>query len=272
MNTKLLLKKYSKINVAVISILFLLSFALLYFFYYRQRNQGEVYVKVSISRSTGPQTTPQTWVPYWIDQAINIGDQEINPLGGLNAQVLDKESYEGSSYSKYVYLLLKVKAIRDRSGIYLFKNKPLSVGGLIDLKLNRAQIQGAITFVDSKVPSTNFQKIMVTIQGKEIDPWVADAVKIGSTIVDNKEQVLAKVVDKKVTLAQVRVDTSFGQSAVSYNKLKRDLEVNLELLVKKIDDNYYFSELQKIKVDENLFLPFTEEALNFPITSVTFNQ
>lgn len=256
------MKKYLKnLNLFILATLFLLGFAILYFLYFRQRNQAEVYVGLSVTRGTNiPLTIIYNWVPNWLDGAIEISDQEISPLGGLSAVVVDKESYEATFYGKYIYLLLKVNAVKDRSGIYLFKNKPLSVGALVDLKLTKAQISGLVTYIGEEEPHYEYKKLRVMVAGLNTDWWVGDAVKIGSVIKNNKGEEMAKVVAKKVS-------PSSG-SIITADRNKRDIEVTVELKTKKSDETYFFAETQKVKVDENLFLPFSEGSINLPISSV----
>lgn len=107
--------------------------ALLYFAYYRVRRRVVLYTGVSLVKTINIQT-PYFWVPHWVDTVLTVADKDVNPLGGINAEVTDKESVEAVEYGRYVYLLLKIDATRDRSGVYLFKNKPLAVGNIIQLR------------------------------------------------------------------------------------------------------------------------------------------
>jgi len=268
------MEKLKNLNVFILIVLVLLGFALLYFLYFRVRNQAEVYVGVSVTRGVNiPVSAIYNWIPNWLDNAIAVGDKEISPLGGLTAVVLEKESYEASFYGKYVYLLLKLNAIRDRSGIYLFKNKPLSAGALIDLRLSKAQISGLVTYVGTERPKYQVEKLKVTLYGKAVDNWIADNLKVGAEITDNKKQIIAKVLDKQIksaaSLATLLQDPSTGRSIVTYDNTQRDLQVTVELLAKKIGGIYFYAEMQKVKAGEILFLPFKEVTLNLPITSVT---
>lgn len=253
--------KNSRLNIFILVILFLLGFSLLYFLYYRQRNQAEVYVGLSVTRGINiPISGPYNWIPYWLADSINVGDNEISPLGGLNAVVLDKEIYEASFYGKNVYLLLNVNAIKDRSGIYLFKNKPLSVGAPIDLKLSKAQITGLVTYVGNEEPKYEYKKLQVKVSGLDAEWWIGDAIKIGSIIKNSKGEEIAKVISKNVSPA--------SGSPLTADRNKRNIEVTVDIMTKKINDNYFYAETQKVKVDELLFLPFKETSINFPISSI----
>ena len=259
----IIMKKYfKKLNIFILATLFLLAFALFYFLYYRVRNQTMVYVTLTLSR-------PKTSIPYWIGNYITVGDREISPLGELNAEVVEKNTYEGFDVGQYVYLLMKMKTVKDRSGNYLFKNKPLSVGSIVDMKLTSANFQAMVISVSSEPPVYEYKKIILTVREKEIWPWFTDSIRVGSEIKDDKGGVIAKILDKKVTIAEVRVDTAGGQATVSYDRRKRDIDIILEIIVKKITDTYYFTETQKVKVNESLFLPFPDVGnLTLPITSI----
>lgn len=262
-------KKYSTVNILIISVLIILGISLLYFFYHLQRNQEDVYVRVSLIRPYTNQQAPDNWAPYWIANTINIGDKEVSPLGGLLITVEDNQNYEGIYSGKLVYLLLKVKAIHDRSGAYLFKNKPLSVGSTIDINLTNTQFKGLIVYIGKNKPVDENKNMIITVEGKEWWPYLTDSVIIGSTIVDNKGEVIAKILDKKTSNAEVRADSAGGVANVSYDRRKRDIVITLSITVKKVNDYYYFMETQKVKVNENLYLPFKEAGtVTLPITSI----
>lgn len=263
------IRKYAKLNIFILAVLLLLGFSLLYFLYYRQRSQADIYVSVTLLRSQSiASNVPFNWVPYWIGNSIKAGDAEKSPLGGVNAVVVEREAADGPSYGQYVYLLLKVRAIRDRSGVYLFKNKPISSGGILDLKLTNTQVQGLVMYIGKEPPRYEEKAFNITLKGREVEPWYAESVKVGSVIRNTKEAVIAKVVTKKVLPAEVRSDAASGVAVVSYDQRKRDLEVVVELIGKKIGESYYFSEIQKVKPGEVLYLPFPEISLNLPIISV----
>ncbi len=273
MKIRKLYKQFSNLNIFILAVLLFLGFATLYFFYNRQRSQAIVYVSVSLLRPQNiPISAPYNWVPYWIGNSINIGDKEISPLRGLNAVVVEKEAYEAQAYGQYVFLLLKINSIRDRSGLYLFKNKPISAGGIIDLKLINAQIQGLVTYIGPNPPQYETKKITLMVEERNMEFWQAENIKVGSTIKNNKGQEIAKIIDKKVSTARSQVfqtDVGSGRSETSLDPKKNDVQLTLEIQAKKINNVYYFSELQKVKVNESLSLSFQEIGnLNLRINSI----
>ena len=243
-------------------IILLLGFSFFYFFYTRVRNQEELYVTIAAGKnSTSKPDTSFNWLPYWLADSIEIGDKDVNPLGGSNMIVVEKNSYEAGYYGQNVYLLLKMKAVHDRSGIYLYKNKPLSVGSVIDLNLTKTQVQGLVIKVDKEKPNYTYKKLKVTLHQKAVNREIADSLKVGSEIKDNKKMILAVLLDKQIAPPI--------SSSLYLDSSQRSLKVTVELLVKKIDDNYYYAETSKVKVNEWLFLPFKEVGLFFPIISIT---
>lgn len=259
----------TRLNIFLVLLLLGAAISFLYFFYYRQRRQLPVYVGVSLLRPLNlPINAPFNWVPYYIGEAIKIGDKEINPLGGVSMVVVEKETYESLTYGQNIYLLLQVKATKDRSGTLLFKNKPLSAGNTIDLRLTGASVQALVTYVGDTPPNYSTYTITLKLKGRELEPGITENLEVGDTLKDDKDRVIAKVIDKKVTPAEIRVNTLGGQAVLFYDQRKRDLETTVEVVAKKISDIYYFAQVQKLKPNEFLFLPLNQVTLNYQITDI----
>lgn len=269
MRFKRLIKKYSKYNLFILAVIFLLGFSIFYFLYYRVRSKVEIYFTVSLRQSL--QST-SNWIPMWISDSINTGDRDASAVSGINAVVVDKETYSSSSYGDNVYLTLKANAIRDRSGTYLLKNKPLLVGSNIDLKLNKAQVYGVVTYIGDSFPKYEKKKLVVKVKGTQLESWIIEAVKIGSLIKNSKDEEEVKVVDKKVYSSSpigMRYEAQTGRFVYSSDSERADLELTLEIMATKIGEEYYYAQVQRVKVNEWLTLPFNEVTINAPITSVS---
>lgn len=273
MKLRSIYKKYSTLNIYIILVLGLIFLSFLYFFYYRQRNQVEVFVSVMLVNKLPDNPVDQNAyiIPRWIGESIKEGDRDASPLSGINAKVLEKKEYDGWSFGKFVSLLLKTKVIKDKAGTYLFKNKPLLVGSIIDLKLTNTQIQGLVTDINEAFPETKKEKLTVELKGEK-DAWIADAVKVGSTILGSKGEVEVKIIDKKVsqvTSSGMRYEGSSGKFISTEGMDIKKIEVAVEIITDKIGQDNYYGNLRKIKVNEWLYLPFKEVNLSLPISSVT---
>jgi hypothetical protein len=200
--------------------------------------------------------------------SINAGDKEVNPFGKIIATVVKKDAYEAYYYGQNVYLLLKVQANQDKTGILLYKNKPLVVGGNLDLKLSKSVLTGTIIYVGNKPQDVKIKKLIVKAKAKYIDFWITDGINIGDSIIDNNNVRIAKIIDKTVNFAEARSDTSNGQARVTYDTIKRDLDLKIEITVKNIKEINYFMETQKVKINEWLNFPFPSELINAVITEI----
>ncbi len=269
MKIKKLLSRYKTLNTLIVLTLLLLGFAILYFLYYRQRSQAFLYASVTLIRPTNiPINAAFNWVPYWIANSININDVEKSTLGSLNAIVVDKTAYEGQGYGQYVYLLLKINSVKDRSGVYLYKNKPLVVGSILDLKLSNTQTQAMVTYLGTMPPVYKYKKIILSLKGRSWESWVVDSIKEGSEIKDSKGKTIAKIIDLKSGPAEVRSDSSLGQAKVSYDQTRKDFTIKAEMIVRDDNGIYYFEEFQKVKVAEGLYLTFAQNSLSPQISSI----
>lgn len=266
------LKKRKKIKLMyfIVLTLLLLIVATGYYFFYRQRNRELINVTAILVR---PQNialnVPFNWTPYWISKSISIGDKDINPLGGINAIVVDKESVDSVSYGQTVSLLLRVQAVKDRSGIYLYKNKPLSVGTLLDLKLTNTQTSAYVTYIGKELPNLKSVVLRVNLKGRLIEPEAVEAIKMGDTIKNSKNNPIAKIVSKNDSTADLRIDSPLNISAMSTERSKRDVNIVLDLVVKNIDSSYFFIDNQRIRPSETFFISFPNVTLaNYQITKV----
>lgn len=261
-------KKFKNINIFILITLFLLGFALFYFFYYRLRNQSVVYVSLRVVSAVSGQIQAGI-VPYWTTKSISIGNKDISPLGGVRAEVVDMETYEAGTYGDYVNLLMKINAVKDRSGIYLFNNKPLLVGDIIDLKLTKSHIQGLVTDISQSIPVYEYKKLKVKIIWESVDPMIAQNLIIGSKITGNKGQIIARILDTKINPSSINFKNAFGEITAYGDPSKRkDIEMNFELLVKQIGDNYYYAATQKIQVGEKLTINFPNITINGLVVNI----
>ncbi len=271
MTSKTIKNRLSSLNILIVAVLVILAASAFYFVYYRFRNQQDVYISVVLVKPPsviGPNIPYNYyWVPYWIGNSIDIGDKEITPLGATDAIVVDKNSYDSFYNGQFVTLILKIRAIKDRSGTLLYKNKPLVSGALMDVKLSKAQISAQVTGIYTNPPEFEYKTLTIVLKGRQVESQIADELKIGDQILDNHGTVIAKVVDKKVTSAQVSL--AGGRSNLVYDPDTKDILVTIEIKAKKIGDSYYYSEVQKVKANEYLYLPFKGTSLYYPIVNVT---
>lgn len=258
-------QKYINFNILLTAGLFLFGVALFFLLYSYQRTKTDVYVAMTLGKFD---KQPYIWTAYYTDNAISVHDKETTTLGETSAEIIDKESYDAPGWGRAVTLLLKMKVVKDRTGIYLYKNKPIQIGSDLDLKLPKASVNGTIIFMDTKPPSYKYKKITFLSKFRAMEPSITDKLNVGSVIVNNKGIEIAKILDKKVSDAEVRVDTASGITSVSYNPIRKDMLVSVVILAKEIGGSYYFGDTQAVKTNDTIFLPWKEENLSHWIISI----
>lgn len=264
-----MIKKRFPVNIVILSIFTLFALSVAFYFFTQKRSETDMYVVVSLLKPENSQpNAPYNWVPYWISNSIDIGDSEVTPLGIINSTVIDKDVYEGPLSGQYVYITLQIKAIKDRNGIYLYKNKPILTNAEIELRLTKSQVKSSVIYIGRELPKYESKKMIITVKGREIEPWIAEDLKVGSTIQNSKGVTIAKVLDKKITPAEVRSDWA-GVARISYDARKKDLEATVEITAQNISGINYFAVTNKVKTNEYIYLPFKEVSLYYPINSVT---
>jgi len=203
-----------------------------------------------------------------VGNAISVGDREQNLLGSVGVIVLDKESYDWINFGQVVNLVLKVNSTKDRTGVNLYKNNPLLVGSLMDLKLNRVQAQGIVIDISDTLIPKKTDKLEITLRAKQVEPWIAENIKVDEELKDNKGNVVAKIKSFKSTVGDTPVNIDNRTNTIVWDTSRSNLDVIVDLTCTVIDNECYFAQTEKVKTNENIFLPFTSVSLNYPIAKV----
>ena len=249
--------------------LLILMLSASYFVYFRFRSNAIVFVSGTLVKNLNYPNTDIYWVPFWQADAITQGDKEYSPTGALNAEILDKESIPGRLNGQQVNLFLSIKAIKDRTGLLLYKNKPLSVGGIIELRLPKTTVNFLITDISKTRPQVKTRKIFLDTYVKELEPWQSGLLMNGSEIKNNKNEVLAKIIDIKIDFARVIGENDYGQTFETVNRLKREVKVKVELSVSEKYGNYYFFGINKISPNQEINFSWNDGEYLHQIVSVS---
>ncbi len=259
-------RKLLGINFYIFSVLALVCLSFIYFYYQRIKNQEQIYVSMMLVNSKASNA-----IPNWFAEAIKSGDSETVYSRGKIAEVIDKEDYEAGSNIKNVFLLLRLKADKDKTGTYIYKNKPLLVGGITGIKLSKIQVEGLVTYIGRTPPSYKKEILRVKLKARELDPWVFENIKIGDKIQNSKGEVTAEIVDKKlfpINPVTLRYESGRNSFILGSDPDKRDCELTVNIVAVKSDDYAYYARIQRIKIGDSLHLPFKEADFTGVIISV----
>ncbi|KKS98444.1 MAG: hypothetical protein UV73_C0002G0158 [Candidatus Gottesmanbacteria bacterium GW2011_GWA2_43_14] len=230
--------------------LIVLAVSVVSLYFRKQARSQDVYLSVMLIRPMNLSfNIPQDTVPYWYSQAVSIGDTEGNPLSGKTASVVGKDVFEVINYGQKVIVHLRVKASRDKSGIYLYRNKPLAVGSTIRLNLNSLEADGIVRYVGEE-PQAKIEKNMrITVRGRLIDKSIFDKIIAGEVLKDSRDREIARVVDKNLITLSL------------YEEQYYDLSLILDLLVSQNDSQFYFQD-NSIRLNEVFSVSFPHFSIN----------
>lgn len=196
-------------------------------------------------------------IPYWVANAITIGDTDGGTLMVPNAIVLDKETYEGGGMGTHTLLTLKVRVLRDSLGSWMYKGTPLTLNNWIDTKFTKVHQGGYVIYIGENLPDTSRYSLRVKVRKLNEEPFVVDSLAVGSEMRNNKGEVLVKIIEASSSLSQ-QIPTS---QIRRLDELKKDVFLTLELNARKYGNVYYYREFQKVKSAEKIDLFFSEATL-----------
>lgn len=165
-----------------------------------------VYVKVKVSQGFWWANTKEPG--YWLLNAIENGDKELDLFGNPVAEILSIRYNQSSnltavtSSAQYnIYLTLKLEADKnDRTGKYVFKRSPLSVGSPIELEFPSTSLTGIIIDIGDEPFETKLVSKKVTLSKEISHPRDADGIMIGDTFFDGND-VVFEVISKNIYTA-----------------------------------------------------------------------
>src|SRR3989344_4595520 len=186
----------------------------------------------------------------WFAQLFNEGMKEADGLGRTMAELVSIRAYDTRPSRKAVYLTVRVNAVYSRSsGNYTFKGRPLLVGSTIKLNLDNLFVEGLVTHIDGARDSREKVKLIVEARVKNetavypetsgTSPYIAEALTIGQEIKDSQNNIIIKIINKKVENAKRSVATSDGRMVIQTNPLRKDVYLTLEVNALKIANRYY---------------------------------
>lgn len=237
----------------------IIVFAILFF-----RKSSYITVTVSVSDDSiyyGP-TWVNTGAKYWLANSFHKGQTEKNGLGKVQAEVLNVYAYDRTVLNKTVYLDIKLSTVYVRStNTYTYKGTPVLVGSLIKLNLDNVYANCVVTNVQG-YPEAPKQTITVEAQLREENAtflesagtkgYVADAINTGDVVSDNNGNEMIRVLDKRVSPAEITVSTSDGRVVKGYDPTRKDVFLTLQISADVINGKYFFLHDIPILVDQQI--------------------
>lgn len=214
------------------------------------------YIEVEII-ATGSdwwQTRPEA--PYWLVNAIVPGAIEYSVGNKKLAEILEVKKY-GDDYSKILWAKIRLMVTKDRINKgWRFQQQPLTIGSSITINPNNIKLTGNIINIAGINRDYKTKTVSVNLKIYDRYPWLAEAIRIGDSSINEDETIDAIITDKNVFPAERTIYTSSGKNFPGSDPLRRD--VSLAIRVKAIERGgiLYFNQVQPIKIGNKLWIPF----------------
>jgi hypothetical protein len=213
----------------------------------------------------------------WLANSFHKGLVEKDGLGNIQAEVVDVYSYEKAPSHENVYLDLKLRVIYNKAtNSYTYKGTAVSIGSIIKLNFNSVYAEGMVVDMENLGNKPKQKTIQVEAQIREespvfpgtvgTKPYLADAIKVGDSVNDNKGNILIKVISKRVSPAIITVTTSDGRVIETFDPVKKDVYLTLLVSAEEINGNYYLLGDIPVMIDMNI--PFkTSSYMIYPVVT-----
>jgi len=257
-----------------LGLLAILVFAVIFF---RRSSYKIVTVEVgqeSVLAWAGRDTTGSK---RWFSELFHKGMKEKDGLGKVKAELLDIFSYEKMPDRITVYLTTKLKVVYNKaSDTYTYKGTPVLIGSKIKVNFDNLFVEGLITDIEGVADRRERRLITVEAQIREENAtylgtsgtkaYVADAIKMGEEIKDNKGNIIIKVIKKRVEPAKKVVVTSDGRTLLRTDPVRKDVYLTLEINALKIGERYFL--LNDIPIVVDYGIPINTPQLSlFPVVT-----
>jgi hypothetical protein len=252
------LKKVNPFDIfmIVIAISILIGF---FFFFYRKAEYITIQVKVTNQEVLYASMLPKN--SY--SRHFTKGDVERDAVGRVITEVIDVESYPITQDHQIVYLTLRVRSTYDtRTQTYSARGKTLMYGTPIRFNLNSVTFDGFVTQVPTTAVSHKEKIMKVQAVSRYMEPSIANAVKVGDTIVNSRNEVLIKITNVRVEPAMQVTTNVSGDLFERKNPYFKDIYVDMEVLVDEFN-NKDLTILDEIKFQVGAVIPFSN--MNYTI-------
>lgn len=246
---KIFLKKSTLFNLLIV-LLILSSIGLAVKFLLKK----EKWVTVELWGTAGEWWWQTEAPPYWIANAIQVGDVEYDASGRKIGEVLEIKKYEDNEKKEF---LLKVKLkvdINPKTGSLRYKNNNLEIGNPLIIKPAKKSITGSVVWIEGVEDEREKKDLNITLKLYSAYPWMAEVINVGDKMTDENGEVIAEILNKKVELAEMTVVTDWGEVLARRDPLKRDITLKVRIKVVKAVNQWFFAKTQEVKVANPLRL------------------
>ena len=155
-----------------------------------------------------------------------------------------------------------------RSKKYRFRREPLQIGTVIQVSPNNVHVNANVISIEGvgKIGEPVERIVIMRLYG--IFPWHAEAMTVGSKMVDSNGDILAEIIDAQISQSQEFVSDDRGVGHVTINPLRSDVVIKIRVRGQRFEGIDYFAEFQPLKVGFFILFPFDNVNVEGVITGI----
>lgn len=232
--------------VVVITVLILVGRVLL---------QKDTYIEVELFASGGEWWWNNPDPPYWLADPIQNGSIEYDPQGNKLVEVLEVRKFEVGD-RKRLWLKVRLKVTpTGKSAQYRFRREPLQIGKVIQVNPNNVNVNANVISIEGIGKPGEVVEKIITLKMDDLYNWHAEAMSIGSKMVDNNGEILAEIIDYQREDAKKFVNDYLGVGIIASDPRRSDVTLKLKVKAKRYEGIDYFAEFQPLKVGFFILFP-----------------
>jgi len=226
------------------------------------------FIRVEVTTSEWANSRDQNSekAPFWISQALEVGEVERNARGSIRAELVELENYELTDDQAQIFMVVKLMAeYNQKDQSYSFNGRPLLVGEPIEFKFDQTLIPGQI--VDNNFPSKGYDQgeFEVTVRYKNTESWFREQMKAGLVMTNRATgEEVAKLTEFRIEPASALVATSQVGNQLYFEKSNQlsDVRAKFRVTAQKQDGNWFFAGRQRLRVGNKIWIYL--ENITFP--------
>ncbi len=174
-------------------------------------------------------------VPPEIFEVLSKGMKSMYN-GKVVTEVIDFEAISGVGVNKDVSIKAML-LVKYKEGGFWFEDQKLQVGAPIGLNIGDAYLKGKVMkiFDEEKLEEKTRIPMIVYVEMYNKRSWVAEKIEVGAKEEDSKGNLLAEIINKEVSDAEIEVITESGEVYRKFSPLYKDIRLKVRIYVEKKD-------------------------------------
>lgn len=201
--------------------------------------------------------------PSWFSFLLREGMKEKNSLGRTKAEITEVLLYDITPETKAAYLTIRLEAgYNKRENKYRYQGKPVLIGSRLELEFEAIKIWGLVTHIEGVLDARKKTELEIEAklvsysptfpETRGVEPQIPEAFSVGEKSYDSQGNVVAEILDKKVSPADKTVTDSRGNLFVKKDPFKKDVFLKLKIKVTKMNNELFFLDTEKVEVDKSI--------------------